>query len=137
MAEERGKPLPLPDPVSRGFWEGCSRGELRVQRCRACSGLQFYPRAHCTRCASLDVEWVAASGRGTVYSYTVIRRHQAPWWVKELPYLVAIVELEEGPRLLTNLVGVDPAEVRIGRRVQVTFLPTDDEEIRLPAFSPA
>lgn len=137
MSEQRGKPVPIPDPVSGGFWEGCREGELRLQRCGDCNRLQFYPRALCTNCGSLNLLWCPASGRASVFSFTVVRRHQAPWWVAELPYVVAVVELEEGPHMLTNLVEIEPDKVRIGMQVSVKFRQTDKEEVRLPVFRPA
>lgn len=137
MSEDRGKPLPVPDLVSRDFWEGAREGRLLLQGCGSCGARQFYPRALCVACGSQELGWWPASGRGTIFSHTVIRRHQAPWWEAELPYVVAMVELEEGPRLLTNIVGCPPEAVRIGMPVEVRFQLTRREEIRLPVFAPA
>jgi uncharacterized protein len=137
VSEERGKSVPLPDLVSSGFWEGTAARELRVQTCRTCGQLQFYPRALCTVCASMDLGWVVSPGLGVVYSFTVVRRHQSPWWAKELPYVVVIIELDEGTRMLSNLVDCDPAKVRIGMRVRVSFRQTAVAGIVLPLFTPA
>jgi uncharacterized protein len=136
MSEAYEKPIPVPDRLSQPFWDGTAAGELRLQRCRACGHWQFYPRGWCTACASLDLAWERASGRGEVYSFTVIRRHTAPWWVRELPYVVAVVQLEEGPRLMTNLVGGDPESVRIGQPVAFEPVPAADGVV-LPLFKPA
>ena len=129
------KPLPRIDEESRGWWEALGRHELYVQRCRDCDTLRLPPRAVCPVCLSSAVVWERASGRGTVYSFTVTHQNQAPGFREELPYVLAVVELEEGPRLVTNVVGCAPDEVRIGMAVEVTF---DDvtPEVTLPKFRP-
>ena len=128
--------LPQPSPVSQPFWEAARRHELVLQRCSGCEAHVFYPRYNCPHCGSRDLEWVKTSGRGTVYSYTVARRptHQA--FADRVPYVIAIVELEEGPRLTTNIVGCEPEAVRIGMPVAVTFEDVSDE-ISLVMFRPA
>lgn len=129
------KPLPRIDEESRGFWEALQRHELYVQRCRGCSTTRFYPRAVCTVCMSSDVEWVRCSGRGTVYSFTVTHQNQAPGFREELPYVLAIVELDEGPRVMTNVAGCAPDAVKVGMAVEVVF---DDVtgEVTLAKFRP-
>jgi hypothetical protein len=127
-------PLPRIDEESRGFWEACARHELVVQRCAACRVLRYYPRALCPRCLSDDVEWVRCSGRGTVYSFTVMHQNQAPGFRERLPYVLAYIELEEGPRMLTTIVECDA--VRIGMPVEVTFEDVS-EHVALPRFRPA
>jgi uncharacterized OB-fold protein len=129
------KPLPRIDEESRGFWEALARHELYVQRCRACGTTRYHPRALCPSCLSADTEWLRCSGRGTVYSFTVTHQNQQPGFREELPYVLAIVELEEGVRLMTNVVGCAPDAVRIGMPVQVAF---DDvtPEVTLPKFQP-
>ncbi|TMA93377.1 MAG: Zn-ribbon domain-containing OB-fold protein, partial [Deltaproteobacteria bacterium] len=104
MAEPRSykKPLPRVDEESRGYWEALARHELYFQRCRDCGTARFYPRALCPACLSSATEWVRASGRGTVYTFTVTHQNQTPGFREELPYVLAMVELAEGPRLLTN-----------------------------------
>ena len=126
-------PLPRPTPLSSPFWEGCRQGELRVQRCRSCGRLVFIPQPACTGCLSRDLEWIPSSGRGVVYSYTVVHRPPNPAF--EVPYVVAIVELEEGFHMLSNLVGCDPAAVRVGMPVEVLFEPRGPE-VTLPLFRP-
>ena len=130
------KPLPRIDEESRGWWEALARHELYFQRCRGCGTDRLYPRALCPACLSSATEWVRASGRGTVYTFTVTRQNQAPGFREELPYVLAIVELEEGPRLMTNVIGCAPDAVRIGMPVEVVF---DDvtPEVTLPKFAPA
>jgi len=138
MAETKGykKPLPRVDEESRGYWEALARHQLYFQRCRDCGTKRFYPRALCPRCLSSSTEWVRASGRGAVYSFTVTHQNQAPGFREELPYVLAIVELDEGVRIMTNVVGCAPDAIRIGMRVEVVF---DDvtAEITLPKFRPA
>ena len=123
MAEQRSyrKPLPRIDEESRGFWEALARHELYFQRCRDCGTKRFYPRALCPSCLSSATEWVRASGRGTVYSFTVTYQNQAPGFREDLPYVLAVVELEEGVRLMTNIVGCAPETVHIGMSVAVVF----------------
>jgi hypothetical protein len=126
-------PLPRPTALSRPHWDGCKEGVLRVQRCGACGHFVFIPQPLCTRCQSDALEWVASRGRGTVYSYTVV--HRAPRPDFAVPYVVAIVELEEGWHMLTNLVDVAPDAVRVGMPVEVKFLQMS-EAITLPYFRP-
>ena len=130
------KPLPRIDEESRGYWEALVRHELYFQRCRDCGTKRFYPRALCPACLSAATAWMRASGRGIVYSCTVTHQNQAPGFREELPYVLAIVELAEGPRLLTNLTGGPTDAVRIGMPVEVVF---DDvtPEVTLPKFRPA
>ncbi len=106
-----------------------------MQRCRACAALRYYPRALCPRCLSDETEWVLSSGRGSVYTYSVTHQNQAPGFRDEVPYVVAYVQLDEGVRLLTNLVGCAPDEIRIGMPVEVVF---DDVSptVTLPRFKP-
>ncbi|MFM8411223.1 MAG: Zn-ribbon domain-containing OB-fold protein [Alphaproteobacteria bacterium] len=129
------KPLPMPTEESAPFWEGTRRGELRAQRCGECSHLRWPPAAICPICLSAAHEWVRLSGRGRVYSWIVVHKSQHPAFWGD-PFNVAIVELDEGPRLHTNLVDVDPAAIRIGLPVRVVFDPQNDE-ISLPRFAPA
>jgi uncharacterized OB-fold protein len=127
-------PLPRPTPISRPHWEGCQQGVLRVQRCRDCGEHVFIPEPLCTACASQDLEWVDTTGRGSVYSYTVVHRPQRPEF--RVPYVVAIIEMEEGWHMLTNLVDIEPEAVKIGMRVEVAFEKMSDQ-ITLPYFRPA
>ena len=130
------RPLPRPSPFSRPFWEAARRHELMIQRCLSCRNHIFYPRYNCPWCGSRDLEWVKASGRGKVYTYTVARRPTHPAFADRVPYVIAIVELEEGPHLTTNIVDCDPNSVRIDMTVQVSFEDVD-EETTLVTFRPA
>jgi hypothetical protein len=129
------RPLPDITAESRPFWEGCTRHEFLIQRCRRCGELQHYPRGVCARCWSDDLDWERASGRGSVWSFTVTHRTQARGFRDEVPYVVAWVELEEGVQVLTNLVAVDPAHLAIGMPVGVTFEDVTPE-ISIPRFAP-
>jgi hypothetical protein len=129
-------PRPYADWETRAYWEGAARGELVLQRCRDCGAVQHRPRALCASCLSDDIQHFVASGRGAVHTFTVTHQNQAPGFREACPYVLAYVELEEGPRLLTNVVGCDPAEVRIGMPVRVDFAPTDGE-FPVPVFRPA
>lgn len=122
-------PAPTPLEDSRDFWEGAARGELMLKHCEACGRAHHYPRARCPHCFSDRTMWRQASGRGTVYSWTIMRR--APQ-----PYTLAYVELDEGPRMLTNLVGFDPDAIEIGAAVEVVFEPTEGGP-PVPMFRPA
>ena len=130
------KPLPRIDEESRGYWEALARHELYFQRCRDCGTNRFPPRVVCPKCLSSATQWVRASGRGTVYSFTVTHQNQAPGFRESLPYVLAVVQLDEGPRLMTNVVGSSPEQVRIGMPVEVVFEDVTPE-ITLPKFRPA
>ena len=131
MPRAKTIPLPRPTALSRPHWDGCREGVLRVQRCAACGSYEFIPQAVCTRCQAGKLEWVESSGRGSVYSHTTVYRPPRPEF--DAPYVVAIVELEEGWHMLTNLVDCRPEEVAIGLPVEVDFRAVSDE-ITLPCF---
>ena len=120
------------DSDSRPYWEGLTQGELRIQRCAACSRAVFYPRSICPHCFSDQLTWVVASGKGTIYSYTVAHQAFGPF-AAEVPFVVAIVELEEGVRMMTRLVETPRERVKVGAPVQVTF-ETVGEQFTLPYF---
>lgn len=137
MAERRqGKPVPRIDEESKGYWEACRRHELRIQRCRACAQMRFYPRATCPSCMSSDVEWFLCSGRGEVYTFSTTFQNQAPGFRESLPYVLAYVQLEEGVQMLTNIVDCDPNDIEIGMKVEVTFEDVNDH-IAIPRFRPS
>jgi uncharacterized OB-fold protein len=130
---EWNRPVPAKDPVSAPYWEAAARGELLIQRCPACGNRQHYPRAVCAQCGATP-EWERVSGKGTVYTYTVIRQNHARPFRDELPYVVAMVELEEGPRVMGNVDGpVD--DVHIGMPVEVYFQ-TAEEGLGVPFWRP-
>jgi uncharacterized OB-fold protein len=131
------RPLPQPTPETREFWDGARRGELRIQRCRSCGKAYFYPRPFCPRCSSADVVWFTASGRGRLHTY-VINHRAARGFEDSAPYVIAIVELDEGPRMLTNIIDANPSpeSLPIGMRVEVAW-DRQSDEITLPLFRPA
>ncbi len=130
-------PVPAPErtPETEAFWEATAAGHLVLARCDDCGTVIWYPKTYCPACGGLSVSWTDASGRGTVYSFSVV--HRAPGAFRDaVPFVVAYVELEEGPRVLTNIVGCDPDTVSIGQPVRVVFCDTG-EGSALYRFEPA
>jgi uncharacterized OB-fold protein len=121
------KPLPRPSEDSAPFWEAASKGELRLQRCGDCGHVRFPPSILCARCLSERCEWVQLSGRGVVYSWIVVHQSQHPAFNADVPYNVAIVQLDEGPRLHTNLVECPNDRIHIGMPVEVVFEKVSDD----------
>jgi uncharacterized OB-fold protein len=132
--QEWDRPVPRPDAVSAPYWEAAASGELVVQECPECGHRQFYPRAVCTQCGA-DPGWLTCSGNGTVHTFTVIRQNHAKPFKEELPYVVAIVDLDEGPRMMGTVTGSDPGDVHIGMPVEVYFVPAD-ENVAVPYWRP-
>jgi uncharacterized OB-fold protein len=133
-------PAPYASWETRGWWEGAGRGELVLQRCMSCGIVQHKPRALCAKCLTDTLEHFVASGRGTVHTFTVTHQNMVAPFRDHLPYVLAYVELAEGPRVLTNVVGCDPAEVTIGMPVVADFATTDrddGEAFAVPRFRPA
>ena len=130
------RPLPAITPETRHFWEGAKDGELRLQKCAACNHTYFPPRPFCPQCASQNVSVVRASGRATLYSYVINHRPAAPGFTP--PYAIAVVELEEGPRLMSNIVDCPqtPEALELDMKLEVTFEKLDDA-ITLAQFRPA
>ena len=125
---------PRADPDTRPYWEAARAGRLDLQRCGACNLLVWYPRRRCHRCGSDVLLWETMTGDGSVYAFTVV--HRAPDPSVEVPYVVALVDLAEGARIMTNLVDVDPADVRVGLPVRVRFRRLEGD-LALPVFGPA
>ncbi len=130
------KHLPIIDGDSQGFWEGCREGELRLQRCLECETFRYAPKRLCPFCLSGNFEWRPVSGQGEVYTFTVEHHAYHPAWAEDVPYVIAVIQLKEGPRMTSRVVGCEPADVRIGLPVQVSFEKATDE-ITLPLFRPA
>jgi uncharacterized protein len=129
------KPLPKSDPVTAPFWQSLHRGQMEVQRCDDCTSFVFYPRALCPACASRKLRWTPVSGRGRIYSLTIVHRPTNSAFKADVPYVVALVDLDEGCRMMTNIVGVDPdpAKVRIGAAVEIVYDRVTDA-VTLPKF---
>lgn len=126
--------LQAPDQAARHFWAEAQQDRLVLQRCVPCARLIHYPRSLCPHCLGSQFEWVPAAGTGTVHSYTVIRRPLDPRCAADVPYVVALVDLSEGVRMLTRVVDCAPEDVQVGARVAVTFRPLA-EELRAPVFT--
>lgn len=124
--------MPYPSPLTEPFWAACRRHELMVQRCEACGALAFYPRSTCPACGATTLTWQQVSGRGSLYTFTVARRATHRRLVERVPYVIAVVELDEGPHLTSTVVDADVDDLRIGVRLAVDF--EDHEEISIPVF---
>jgi len=133
--EEWAKPLPLPDNVSGPYWEAGAEGRLLIQQCPACGSRQWYPRALCTACGG-DPEWLECSGRGRIHTFTVIRQFGMKPFRDELPYVIVMVELEEGPLILGAMTDCDPESVGIDMAVEVCFVRAADD-VGVPYWRPA
>ncbi len=120
------------DSDSRPYWQGLTQGELRIQRCATCSKAVFYPRSICPHCYANHLVWVVASGKGTVYSYTVAHQGFGPF-AADVPFVVAIVELEEGVRMMSRIIDAPRERIVVGAEVRVTFEAVG-EDLTLPYF---
>ena len=129
------KPIPRVTPELAPFFAAAKRGELVVQRCAGCGLLRFPPRELCSRCWSRDATWVPVSGRGEVFSFYWMHQIYHPGFATEVPYAVATIALEEGPHVLSNVVGTSREELRVGLPVEVVFEDASDE-VTLPKFRP-
>ena len=132
------KPLPEITEITKPLWEASKRGELVIQKCRKCGHMQWYPRPSCVNCASRELEWTKVSGRGKVYSFTVVRQviGNSPEFQKDIPFVVAEIDLEEGVRLYSNIIGIAHEEVEVDMPVEVVFEECTTD-ISLPKFKPA
>ena len=130
------KPLPKPNSDTRPFWNGCRDHELRFQKCKECEHVRWPPSILCPRCYSPETEWIVSKGRGRVYSFVVYHVAFHPAFKDEVPYITAIVELPEGPHLLTNIVGCETSKVTCDMPVEVAWEDIN-EEFSLPKFRPA
>ncbi|HEY8216250.1 MAG TPA: Zn-ribbon domain-containing OB-fold protein [Acidimicrobiia bacterium] len=130
--DEWQKPLPGPDDVTAPYWKAAAEGRLLIQECAACGHRQWYPRALCTACGA-EPGWLECTGSGTVHTYTVVRQMGMRPFRDELPYAIAMVELEEGPLVFGNVTGCDVDDIEIGMPVEVWFTKADDE-IGIPSW---
>ena len=134
-AEQYRKPLPVLLPESAEYWQAARRHELVFQKCRSCRQEIFFPRLICHKCLSGDLEWFKSTGQGIVYSYTIIHQVSHESFAPDVPYVYAIIELEEGIRMISNIINTDPSKVRIGMNVKVVFEDVA-AEITIPKFEP-
>jgi uncharacterized protein len=134
--EPKQKPVPRPSPESAHYWQAARRHRLELPRCNACGKMWFPPSQSCPHCLAADFTWTPASGLGKVHSFVTYHRVYHPAFAPEVPYVVALIELAEGPRLLTNIVGLAPEAVHCDMPVEVVF---DDvnEDVSVPKFRPA
>ena len=135
MPETARKPVPRPSPESLPYWQAAREHRLVIQHCDACGQYWFPPSQSCPHCLASNFSWSPVSGRGKVFSFVTYHRVYHPAFAKEVPYVVALVELDEGPRLLTNIVGVPPEQVVCDMPVQVMF-EDYDEGASVPKFMP-
>ena len=133
MTEAYEKPLPVIDPGSAPFWEAAREHRLSIPRCLDCGKHHFYPRELCPHCHSDNLEWSDVSGRGSIYTFTIARRPAGPAYADDVPYVIALIDLAEGPRMMTNVIASDVEAVRIGDAVEVVFDDVTDE-VTLPKF---
>jgi uncharacterized OB-fold protein len=130
------RPLPRINRDSAPYWESAKEHSLKLQRCTQCERFRFYPSLACHFCSSLEFEWLPISGRGELYTYSIVHRGPGAPFADLLPLVVAMVTLEEGPVLMSNVVGVEPEQVRIGMPLKIAYEDVSDE-ITLPVFEPA
>ncbi len=140
MTQQAPPPItpPVPQPESDFYWEKCRQHELWLRHCKDCDQAFFYPRDLCPENLCRDTDWIQSSGKGTLYAFAIVHRGPIPAFRDKVPYVTAMVELEEGARMPTNLVEVepDPAKIKIGMAVEVVFDDLNDT-ISLPKFRPA
>jgi uncharacterized OB-fold protein len=126
---------PVVEEESRAFWEGLRDSRLLIKHCTACGAFHYYPRPFCPTCWSDDVEWYEASGRAAVYTYSTVYVNDLPPFGPQVPYIAAVVELDEGPRMMTRLVDCTKDDITLGMPVQVTYADLDDE-LKIAVFRP-
>jgi uncharacterized OB-fold protein len=128
-------PVPVPNLDNQGFWDGCRHHELRLQRCTACGAVRHHPRPMCPQCNCFEYEWMRASGHGTLYTFTIVHGPTLPVFQAQAPYNVAVIQFDEGPFIVSNVVGCSREHLHIGMRVEVVFEDIDDTTT-LPRFRP-
>jgi uncharacterized OB-fold protein len=127
--------LPTVDADNRPFWASCARHRMELQQCPNCRHWRYYPSPVCPECSVLGGDWRPVGGYGTLFTYSVLHRPPSSFWAQKVPYTYGVVELDEGPMMPTNVVGIDPAEVRIGMRLRVTYEDVA-ADLALPHFEP-
>lgn len=127
--------LPQPDAETAPFWAGTKEGKLLIKHCAACERTHFYPRPFCPHCWSADVEWMEASGRATLYTWSIVRRNDLPPFPERVPYVAAVVDLAEGPRMMTNVVECEFDDLAMGMELQAVYTPISDD-VTIVQFRP-
>ncbi len=137
MPEENNRPAPIPQPESDYYWEQAKAGKLVFQKCGACGSVQFFPRVLCTSCNSTDLEWIESAGKGSLFTFSIVHQPPHPGFRNAVPYITAIVELDEGVKMPSQLIGIDPEpeQIEIGMRLELAFEELNDS-ISLPVFRP-
>lgn len=137
LSSPAGKPLPTLTDLTRPFWAAAHAGRFVLQKCQRCATFNFHPKPWCVECGSRDLAWTDAQPHGTVYAHTISRSvaMNLPGWVAELPLLMALVDLDDGPRMYAQIVACAPEQLHIGMRVQVLCEPISDEA-GIPKFRP-
>jgi uncharacterized OB-fold protein len=133
---EYNKPIPVPSEESQAYWDGLRNRKLLMPRCDACGKYWFPPSLLCPHCNATNWTWTSTSGRGRIFSYVVYHRVYHPGFADEVPYAVAVIELDEGPRMVSNVIGIAPDKLACDLRVEVVYQPITDT-ITLPKFKPA
>jgi uncharacterized OB-fold protein len=128
--------LPAPDPETQPFWDAARDRRLLIKRCADCGAAHFYPRPFCPRCWSTAVDWEEASGKAVLYTWSVVHQNDLPPFAERVPYVAAVVDLAEGPRMMTNVVDCDADTLAVGMDLSVAYRDLDDE-ITIPVFVPA
>lgn len=136
MSKQATKHFPVPTPETAPYWEACRKHKLLIQKCTDCGKHQFYPRTICSHCTGADLEWTEASGRGEVVSYTIMHRAVSKAYADGGVTVLALIRLEEGVQMMSNITGCDPEQVSTGMAVEVTFEDWSDE-VSVPMFRPA
>lgn len=131
------RPLPsLDEPDTAPFWQATKAHELRYQVCDDCDAIVFYPRRHCTGCLGSALSWKVSKGEGEIYSFSLVQLSRHPFFGQQVPYAIALVDLDEGFRMLTNVVGIEgQAPLSVGQRVTLEW--EDHDEVAIPLFHPA
>lgn len=139
--ETMKKPLPVVIDIDKEFWEGAQNNKLLLQKCLDCNRFQFFPRPVCVSCFGTNLNWEETKGVGTVYTFTLVRWSPIPLFMKQIqdtgkPYVLATIDLDEGARIISRIIGCEPEEVKEGMRVKVTFVELDGSGFKVPYFQP-
>ena len=133
--DEYAKPLPNMSDGTRPYWEACKEHRLVLPKCRSCGEIYFFPNGFCPHCLSEDIEWIEATGKGKIHAYSVVERPPSPQFSEDVPYVVAMIELEEGPRMMSNVLEMSHEDIRIDMPVEVVFEDVT-ESVTIPQFRP-